>query len=294
MNTQKNILALHSTVAKHSTLAMDIDIATTVGFDALEIYGGKLEAYLAAGYSELELKALLKDVPVTGIGYLRDIERQGAERDDLLKEAERLFQLANRVGAKGVQVLTGPINVQAVIDYQQHGRSAHYSGLLGLGEAEQYGLTAKNLAVLADLAKQYGVLLYLEALSWTPLNTLDHQLQLIDRTERDNVKMVIDYWHCFTSGVKPQDIARMNKDLIYGVHVCDSLPFEGGIPNEEVLRDVPTGSGTLNLLEWTSAVRATGYEGWWSCELFCKKQQQQNSYEVAKDLKTLLTRLVGL
>lgn len=294
MNTQKNILALHSTVAKHSTLAMDIDIATTVGFDALEIYGGKLEAYLAAGYSELELKALLKDVPVTGIGYLRDIERQGAERDDLLKEAERLFQLANRVGAKGVQVLTGPINVQAVIDYQQHGRSAHYSGLLGLGEAEQYALTAKNLAVLADLAKQYGVLLYLEALSWTPLNTLDHQLQLIDRTERDNVKMVIDYWHCFTSGVKPQDIVRINKDLIYGVHVCDSLPFEGGIPNEEVLRDVPTGSGTLNLLEWTSAVRATGYEGWWSCELFCKKQQQQNSYEVAKDLKTLLTRLVGL
>ncbi|SDB40540.1 sugar phosphate isomerase/epimerase [Pseudomonas sp. NFACC13-1] len=294
MNTQKNILALHSTVAKHSTLAMDIDIATTLGFDALEIYGGKLEAYLAAGYSELELKALLKDVPVTGIGYLRDIERQGAERDDLLKEAERLFQLANRVGAKGVQVLTGPINVQAVIDYQQQGRSAHYSGLLGLGEAEQYALTAKNLAVLADMAKQYGVLLYLEALSWTPLNTLDHQLQLIDRTDRDNVKMVIDYWHCFTSGVKPQDIARMNKDLIYGVHVCDSLPFEGGIPNEEVLRDVPTGSGTLNLLEWTSAVRATGYEGWWSCELFCKKQQQQNSYEVAKDLKTLLTRLVGL
>lgn len=293
MNNQKNILALHSTVAKHSTLAMDIDIATTVGFDALEIYSGKLEAYLAAGFSELELKALLKDMPVTGIGYLRDIERQGAERDDLLKEAERLFQLANWVGAKGVQVLTGPINVQAVMDYQQHGRSTHYSGLLGLGEAKQYALTARNLAVLADLAKQYGVLLYLEALSWTLLNTLDHQLRLIDLAERDNVKIVIDYWHCFTSGVKPEDIARMNKDLIYGVHVCDSLPFEGGIPNEEILRDVPTGSGILKLPEWTSAVRATGYEGWWSCELFCRKQQQQNSYEVAKDLKTLLTRLVG-
>jgi sugar phosphate isomerase/epimerase len=86
----------------------------------------------------------------------------------------------------------------------------------------------------------------------------------------------------------------MNKDVIYGVHVCDSLPFEGGIPNEEILRDIPTGSGILNLVEWTDAVKATGYDGWWSCELFCKKQQQQNSYEVAKDLKALLTRLVGL
>jgi sugar phosphate isomerase/epimerase len=162
-----------------------------------------------------------------------------------------------------------------------------------LGESEQYALTARNLATLADLAKQYDVLLYLEALSWTPLNTLEHQLQLIDRTERDNVKMVIDYWHCYTSGVKPEDIARMNKDVIYGVHVCDSLPFSGGIPNEEILRDIPTGSGVLNLAEWTAAVKATGYDGWWSCELFCKKQQQQNSYEVAKDLKALLTELVG-
>ncbi|EJM69345.1 sugar phosphate isomerase/epimerase [Pseudomonas sp. GM49] len=293
MQTQNYILALHSTVAKHSTLAMDIDIAKTVGFDALEINSAKLEAWLQAGYSEPELKNLLKDVPVTGIGYLRDIERQGAERDVLLKEAERLFQLANLAGAKGVQVLTGPINVQAVIDFQKHGKSACYSGLLGFDEETQYDLTAKNLALLADLAKQYDVLLYLEALSWTPLNSLDNQLQLIDRAERDNVKMVIDYWHCFTSGVKPQDIARMNKDLIYGVHVCDSLPFEGGIPNEEILRDVPTGSGVLDLAEWTAAVKATGYEGWWSCELFCKKQQQENSYEVAQELKSLLTRLVG-
>jgi sugar phosphate isomerase/epimerase len=272
---------------------MDIDIARTVGFDALEINSAKLESWLQAGYSEPELKNLLKDVPVTGIGYLRDIERQGAERGELLKEAERLFQLASLAGAKGVQVLTGPINVQAVIDFQKHGKSTYYSGLLGFDEATQYDLTAKNLAQLADLAKQYDLLLYLEALSWTPLNSLDHQLQLIDRTERDNVKMVIDYWHCFTSGVKPQDIARMNKDLIYGVHVCDSLPFEGGIPNEDILRDVPTGSGVLDLTEWTAAVKATGYEGWWSCELFCKKQQQQNSYEVAKELKSLLTRLVG-
>jgi len=293
MATQTDILVLHSTVAKHSTLAMDIDIAQAVGFDALEINSVKLEAYLQAGYSELELRNLLKDVHVPGIGYLRDIERQGAERDDLLQEAERLFQLANLAGAKGVQVLTGPINVQAVLDFQRGAKSEHYSGLLGRDQAEQYALTARNLATLADLARQYDLLLYLEALSWTPLNSLEHQLQLIDRTERDNVRMVIDYWHCFTSGVTPQDIAGMNKDAIYGVHVCDSLAFEGGIPNEEVLRDVPTGSGVLDLAEWTAAVKATGYVGWWSCELFCKKQQQQNSYAVARELKALLTRLVG-
>ncbi|WP_330212830.1 sugar phosphate isomerase/epimerase family protein [Pseudomonas sp. Z18(2022)] len=293
MEPQTNVLALHSTVAKHSTLAMDIDIAQALDFDALEINSGKLEAYLQAGYSESELQALLKDVPVTGIGYLRDIERQGAEREDLFNEARRLFELANLVGANGVQVLTGPINVQAVIDFQATGNSTHYSGLLGRDSAEQYALTASNLAALADLAGEHDLLLYLEALSWTPLNTLDHQLQLIERTGRRNVKLVIDYWHCFTSGVAPADVARLDKDVIYGVHVCDSLAFAGGIPNEEVLRDVPTGSGVLDLAEWTAAVKATGYTGWWSCELFCKKQQQQNSYVVAQQLKALLSGLVG-
>lgn len=286
-------LTLHSTVAKHSTLAMDLDIASAVGFDALEINSGKLEAYLQAGYTEAELRALLKPVQVPGIGYLRDIERQGAERDALFKEAQRLFQLANLAGAKGVQVLTGPINVQAVHDFQRSGHSPHYTGLLGQDLTEQYRLTAKNLAALADLAAQYDVLLYLEALSWTPLNSLAHQLQLIDRSERSNVKMVIDYWHCFTSGNTPDDVARLDKEVIYGVHVCDSLPFSGGIADEAVLRDVPTGSGVLDLGAWTAAVKATGYAGWWSCELFCRKQQQQNSYAVAKDLHTLLRRLVG-
>jgi sugar phosphate isomerase/epimerase len=292
MNFKKNGLVLHSTVAKHSTLAIDVDIAKAVGFDALEIFSGKLEACLHAGYSEQELKALLMDIPVTGIGYLRDIERQGAERKDLLKEAERLFQLAQMVGAKGVQVLTGPIDVQAVLDYRKHGATTRYAGLLGRDEPDQLRLTASNLASLADLAEQYGVLLYLEALSWTPLNTLEHQLALIDRTERDNVRLVIDYWHCFTSGVTPQALSRVNKELIYGVHLCDSLPFEGGIANEDQLRDVPTGSGVLDLADWTAAVKATGYDGWWSCELFCKKQQQQNSYDVARDLKTLMSRLI--
>ncbi|WP_166361581.1 sugar phosphate isomerase/epimerase family protein [Pseudomonas akapageensis] len=292
MESSKNILALHSTVARYSTLAMDIDIARDTGFDALEINSGKLEGYLAAGHSEQELKALLSDVTVTGIGYLRDIERQGSATGDLLKEAHRLFTLASLAGAKGVQVLTGPINVQAVIDYRQQGRTSHYAGLLGHTEAEQSALTAGNLRLLADMAKDFGLLLYLEALSWTPLNSIEQQLQLLDRAERSNVRMVIDYWHCYTSGVTPEVVARMNKDVIYGVHVCDSLQFEGGIPNEEILRDVPTGSGVLDLREWTDAVKATGYDGWWSCELFCKKQQQQNSYAVAKDLKGLLERLV--
>ncbi|WP_186200027.1 hypothetical protein [Burkholderia gladioli] len=62
--------------------------------------------------------------------------------------------------------------------------------------------------------------------------------------------------------------------------------------DEVVLRDVSTGAGVLDLVEWTDAVKSTGYQGWSSCELFRRRQQQQNGFRVAAELKPLMTRLI--
>lgn len=162
-------------------------------------------------------------------------------------------------GGRGAEVLTGPVDVRAVVEWRQSGHTSRYAGLLGRPESEQIATTARNLAELADMARQAGLLLYLETLSWSPLCGLDRSRELIERAGRDNVRIVIDYWHCYTSGVKPEDVARLDRALIYGVHVCDSLRFDGGIPDELVPHDVPTGAGVLDLVEWTDAVKATGY-----------------------------------
>ncbi|RDJ98460.1 sugar phosphate isomerase/epimerase [Paraburkholderia lacunae] len=292
MPGKEDTLVLHATVTKYSNLVTDIDIMRSVGFDGVELSSSKMESYLGAGYSSGDLKQLLADVYVPGMGFLIDIERQGEDAEALWSRAREIFCLAATAGAKGVQVLTGPVNVQAVIEWSSSGRTDLYAGVLGYPEDEQIAITAKNLAVLADMAQEAGLLLYLETLSWSPVNGLEKSLRLIERAGRSNVKVVIDYWHCYTSGVTPEDVARLDKDLIYGVHVCDSLRFDGGIPDESVLRDVPTGAGVLNLQEWTDAVKATGYKGWWSCELFCKRQQQQNGYLVARELKSLMETLV--
>jgi len=73
----------------------------------------------------------------------------------------------------------------------------------------------------------------------------------------------------------------------------ERLPFSGGIPIEDELRDVPTGKGVLNLKEWTDAVKATGYRGWWAAETFSRNMQQQSVNVVARDMLQLLGRLVG-
>lgn len=288
---QRNSLILHTTVTQWSTLAMDAELARSLGFDGMELSAAKVRNYLDAGYSAAELSALLDGLQIPALGFVTDLERE-AGLADLLVEAEDHCRLAKAAGAEAVQVITGPINVEAVRAHHQGRPFDGYSGLLGWDVTEQIRINARNLAQLADLAGTYGLKLYLEALAWTPLNTLAHQQAIIDQCGRDNVKLVIDFWHCYASGDGPEQIARVPRDLLLGVHLCDSRQFDGGIPDESILRDVSTGSGVLNLQEWVDAVKSTGYDDWWSCELFCKRDRQGNSLEVARDLKALMSCLV--
>lgn len=292
MPRTQNQLVFHSMASKPNTLAIDIEIATSLGFDGLETSGNKIKAFLDAGFTTQDLKARLGHLFLPGIGFLIDLERQGDGGQQMLREAEELCALASAAGAKGIEAITGPLDIRIY----EAGASARYPelyrGLVDLPTDIQSELTAANLQAVADIAASHGLLVYLEALSWTRLNTMDAQLRILDRCKRDNVRIVIDFWHAYTSGDTPERIARLDKELIYGVHLCDSLPYTGGIPNEPILRDVPTGQGVLDLQSWVDAVKSTRYAGWWSCELFCNRQHQDNSFAVARDLKALMERLI--
>lgn len=292
MTRTKNQLIYHSMASRPNTLAIDIEIARSLGFDGLETSGSKIAAFLEAGFSPAELKTRLDGLVLPGIGFLIDLERQGDGRRQMLREAEELCALASTAGAKGIEAITGPLDIRVFEAGAAERYPDLYRGLVDLPTEAQLELTAANLRAVAEIAASHGLLVYLEALSWTPLNTMDAQLQVLDRCKRDNVRIVIDFWHSYTSGDTPERIARLDKDLIYGVHLCDSLPYTGGIPNEPMLRDVPTGQGVLDLASWVDAVKSTGYTGWWSCELFCKRQHQDDSFAVARDLKALMERLI--
>lgn len=292
MTRLQNQLIFHSMASRPNSLAIDIAIARRLGFDGLETSGAKIAAFLEAGFTERELKERLDGLFLPGIGFLIDLERQGDGRAQMLREAEALCGLAVAAGAKGIEAITGPLDIRV---FEPDAAARHpglYRGLIDLPEADQTELTARNLQAVADIAAAHGLVVYLEALSWTPLNTLDAQRRILDLCKRDNVRIVIDFWHSYTSGDTPERISRLDKDLIYGVHLCDSLPFTGGIPNEPVLRDVPTGRGVLDLREWVEAVQSTGYRGWWSCELFCRRQHQDDSFAVAAELKAVMERLI--
>jgi sugar phosphate isomerase/epimerase len=275
-------VALQSMVTKHSNLLTDIRIAKETGHAGIEVNGEKLKRYLAQGYEVAGLIPLFEDLPPVGLTYLQDIERsQPGDYKALLAECEELCSLAQSIGCPMIQLLTGPLDPRG-----------SYQGLTGRPWKEMCRITGANLRALGDIGRSHNVRFFLEPLTWSPLHRLEHAVQVIEEAGHENIGLVIDFWHLWNSGTTPDQIAKLRKDLIYCVHFCDSLdPWGERGTSEQSGRDVWTGAGRIPLQEWVNAVRSTGFDGCWSCELLSPRYWELDPWKTATDLKAFLEYL---
>ncbi len=277
------LIALHNLATRYCNLRTSIRIAKETGYQGIEIGRDKLDRYLAQGFALEALRAELSDLPPVGLSYVQDIERQEpAAYDALLGECESICALAQRLDCPMVQLLTGPLD--------PHGS---YQGLADTPWPQMRKLTARNLRSLAEIGRSHRVKFYLEALTFTPLNRLDQQLELLDETACDNVGLVVDFYHLWDSGTHPETIAKIPKDRIFCVDFCDSLDgFGQRGDSQQRGRDVWTGGGRIPLKEWVDAVRATGFDGVWRCELLSPKYWELDPWNTARDLKAFLEYMI--
>jgi sugar phosphate isomerase/epimerase len=192
-----------------------------------------------------------------------------------MKEAERLCAAAQALGCPTVQLVP-------------------FCGLAGRPYPEVLKLTARNVADLADLGKRYGVRFQLEPIAWSPIHSLKQSLELLDAAGRDNVGMVIDFWHLWAGGeTKPDEVAALPAATIYGVHFCDGVKHEGpGEWDEPALRGYLPGEGNIPIPEWVAAVKATGFDGVWSSELLSPKHWEWDLAEVARETKARMEKYI--
>src|SRR5438445_6520795 len=164
----ENALIFNTTAAKHATFAMEIDVARHAGFAGIETTAVKVQSYVDADHSFSDVAAVLNGLPVYGIGTILDIERHGDDVRSLISDARAIFELAHHVGAAGVQVITGPLDYLEVVRFREGRPKAGYRGVLDCKEEERIEITAGNLKMLAEIAREFDLIVYLEALSWSP------------------------------------------------------------------------------------------------------------------------------
>ena len=251
-------LVYNSNSTMHLPALMQIRVAKETGWDGIFVRQEHLRRYLAQGFTAASLREALAGLEPVNLGALPDVERwRPDEHAAMLRDAAALTELAVDVGASYVQLLTGPVTPGGA-----------YSGPANLSRSEMRDVTANAIRSVADLGAPHGVRYYLEPIAWTPLSSLSQAVEVIDAVERDNVGLVLDFWHLWQRGTTPESIASLDPRLIFGVDFGDALgPPSTGTPDQRS-RCVWPGEGDIPLREWVAAVRSTGFDGWWDNELY--------------------------
>lgn len=280
------VIAHNGTCTMYCNLLSDIKIAKEAGYGGIEIVGSKLYRFLDQGFTIDDVNKALDGFPVVGIGFIADIERcEGKDYNDLIGETEKMCSAAQKLGCDSVQLLTGPLDDKAASD--------EYKKTLSLPYPELKGAVVNNLKAIADIGENYNVRFYLEPLNWCRICSLPQMLELINEAQRDNIGIVIDFWHMWNTGTTAEDLAKLDKNMIYGVHFCDSLEKHNERGTlESVGRRVWTGEGNIPVKEWLDAIVSTGFDGWVSGELFSPKHWELDPLEVAEKLRVLLEEML--
>jgi len=270
--------ALHGISTHYSNVLTDARIAKQTGYDSLEILSSKLVRYLDNGGTTARLKEVVDGygLSVGCVNALLEIERhQGEQKKTMLAEATRLTRAAAELNCPTVQILA-------------------LNGIDDRPEEQVMDIITENVSAIATIGQEYGVRYQIEVIAFTKFRTLEQGLEVIRRVGKDNVGMVIDFWHLYASGSKPEDIARLDKNLIYGVHFCDGrLPKPGEPWDQMVLRNCMPGEGEIDIQAWVDAVKATGYDGMWSAELFSPNRWEYDLIEIATECRENMVKYMG-
>ena len=273
------VLTLHGQVTLHANVLSDVRIAKDAGYRALEVHTDKLIRFLDAGRSAEELRDALNEygVDAAAIDIIGDVEVTGAQaRKNLFATTERLCAVAETIGAPTIQVNA-------------------FSGLDGMTIDDVISVTALNLREIARIGESSGIRFQFEGAAWTPIHSLADCLRLVDAVGRPNFGLVIDFWHFWASrGATPEEIARLDPEIIYGVHLCDGRrPAEGEAwPDETLLRGDLPGDGDLPVQEWVDAVKATGFDGFVSGEFLNPYLWERDHLEVATAMRVAMERFL--
>ncbi len=262
--------ALHTKTVYGGNLATALSIAENTGFTGVEIVAERLYSYLRQGNTAADLKKLLAGHGLTAIciNDICHVDREDeASRDKMAEEAWLLSSIAKDIGCKAIQLV--PL-----------------CSLEGRSWPDIKRITADNVRMIADIGGKFGVGFQLEPVAWSPIHSLSKSLDMINAVDRDNLRMVIDFWHLWAGGeTTPDEVSKLSKDQIFNIHFCDGKRQERGTAwDETILRGYYPGKGDIPLKEWVDAVKATGYDQYWSCELISARHWEMDATEVAKTM----------
>jgi sugar phosphate isomerase/epimerase len=270
--------AIHGKTIFKSNLATDIRVAHESGFSGIEIVDSKLYSFLEQGNTTDDLNKILKEYQVEAvcINDIAHVETDDANQlDEILKATEYLSKVAKEINCPTIQLVP-------LLAFE------------GRPWEEIVNITGKNVGKIGAIGEQFGIGFQMEPVAWSPINSLSKCLEMIEVADQDNVAMVVDFWHLWAGGETiPDEVAELDPAMIYNIHFCDGKRQPRDTEwDETILRGYYPGEGDIPMRDWVDAVKATGYNGYWSCELVSAKHWEDDVFVVASTMSKAMDEYI--
>ncbi|NTF90144.1 sugar phosphate isomerase/epimerase and 4-hydroxyphenylpyruvate domain-containing protein [Agrobacterium rhizogenes] len=251
-----------ATVSISGELPEKLEAIARAGFNGVEIFEND---FLAFDGSPADVGRMVRDhgLEITLFQPFRDFEgMQEPLRSRTFDRAERKFDIMQELGTDLVLVCS---NVSP-------------ASLGGIDRA------AADFHELGERAAKRGLKVGYEALAWgRHINDHRDAWEIVRRADHPNIGLILDSFHTLSRKIDINSIRSIPKDKIFIVQLADAPLIDMDLLYwSRHFRNMP-GEGDLPVTAFATAVAETGYDGYFSLEIFNDQFRGGSSRSIAAD-----------
>lgn len=251
-----------ATVSISGELPEKLEAIAKAGFDGVEIFEND---FLAFDGSPRDVGRMVRDfgLEITLFQPFRDFEGMPEpHRTRTFDRAERKFDVMQELGTDLVLVCS---NVSPV----------------SLGGVDR---AAADFRELGERAAKRGLRVGYEALAWGR-HIHDHRdaWEIVRRADHPNIGLILDSFHSLSRRIDIGSIRSIPKDKIFIVQLADAPLIDMDLLYwSRHFRNMP-GEGDLPVADFVAAIAQTGYDGYFSLEIFNDQFRGGSARAIAAD-----------
>jgi len=220
------------------------EAAAAAGFTGIGLHFDDLPRTIAAGVDIPEMRAVLRTngLALVEIEFLAGWAVAGGRDGGLSPALVGIEAVADALG--GRQVSAG-----------------EFSGGTPLDTDAALDVVAKALRANADRLAERGLLVALESFPWSAITNTGIAIDLLRRAAAPNAGLLIDVWHFYNGGCRPDQLVDLPAAGIAGFQLNDGpLVHDDFQRHARAQRQLP-GEGELDVVGLIRAVHDAGFTG---------------------------------
>jgi sugar phosphate isomerase/epimerase len=143
----------------------------------------------------------------------------------------------------------------------RHVSAGEFSGDAPLDSEDALDGAAKALRANADRLAERGLLVALESFPWSAITNAGIAIDLLRRADAPNAGLLIDVWHFYNGGGRPDQLVDLPTAGITAVQLNDGPRVHQDFQRHARAQRQLPGQGDLDVVGLIGAVRGAGFTG---------------------------------